>query len=84
MKKSIYCYYKKINTYLSFIESGEIYKEKPEAKGKIIRIQIAFSFELSGNAMKFIFSVANILHDAGYKLEYQMEKPYKLRCTPRD
>jgi len=72
----------KINAYLSFIESGEIYEAKPEAKGKKIIIQIAFAFELPENAMKFLFSVANILHDAGYKLEFQVERPYKLRCIP--
>ena len=72
----------KINTYLSFIESGQIYEVKPEGKGKKIVITVIFAYELTENAIKFLFTVAHILHDAGYKFEYQIEKPHKLRCTP--
>jgi len=73
---------KKINLYLSFIESGDIYEVKPEAKDKKIFIQIVFEYELSNNAIKFLFTVANILYDAGYKFGYTIDKPYKMQCIP--
>ena len=72
----------KINTYLSAIESGEIYEIYPKAKNKIFLLSINFLETLTDNAHKFLFTVANILNDAGYKFEYQVEKPYKLRCIP--
>jgi len=67
----------KINTYLSFIESGQIYESKPEGKGKKIVIIVAFSYALTVNAIKFLFTVANILHDAGYKFEYHVTSSNK-------
>ena len=72
----------KINSYLSFIESGQIYEVKPEAKTKKIIISVVFKYSPTDNAIKFLFEVAKILQDAGYGFEYQVETPHSLRCTP--
>ena len=74
----------KINMYLTFIESGQIYEDAPEREGKKIVISVSFACALTENAIKFLFTVANILDAAGYQFEYETEEPYKLRCILLD
>src|SRR5437879_8694955 len=44
----------KTQTYLSFVEAGELIKQYPAANGKTLRFQLDTSYELSGSAAKFV------------------------------
>ncbi len=60
----------KINDYIAFIESNEIYDAYPNAKGKIFVFRICFKYTLdSGYAMEFISAVKNILNSINIELE---------------
>ena len=56
----------KINAYLRFIESGEIFNSYPKAKGKEIVIEIVQKYDLSENI--FIKKVSQFLKDNGIQL----------------
>jgi hypothetical protein len=44
----------KLNTYFSFVESGQIYESYPDAKGKALRIDIVSKFAPPDVALKFL------------------------------
>ena len=60
----------KINTYLSFIESGEIYEAYTNAKGKEIVIQVLYKFVLVQEAIDFYQAVSDIVEGAGFSFQY--------------
>ena len=62
----------KINSYLTFIESGQIYDDYPYAKDKDIIISISFKNTPTANAINFLHEVSRILTKAGYRLEYEV------------
>lgn len=59
----------KINAYLSFIESGEIYESYPEAKNRSFKILIATKYQPDKIGKDFINSLRKILSSAGYELQ---------------
>ena len=65
----------KINKYLEFIESGQIYDDYPEAKGKELRIDVVSKYDLTELGNDFIRIVDDKLIESGlcrinqYKLE---------------
>jgi hypothetical protein len=63
----------KINTYLSFIESGEVYEAYASANGKEFTISVDFLEKPVSNAIKFMDTSAKIIAEAGYELEYSVD-----------
>lgn len=59
----------KINTYVRFMESGEIYNSFPDAKGKSLAIRVYFQHEPSQMAQKFISKAEIVLREAGIELQ---------------
>lgn len=59
----------KINSYLKFIESGEIYETYPKAKGKSLVIEIVKKYSLSKEGENFINFAKKIVNNAGIGLE---------------
>jgi hypothetical protein len=66
----------KINSYLGFIESGNVYEEYPNAKDRNIVIQIVAKYEPNNNnnAMIFLERVEETLHSAGYGFDFSVAK----------
>lgn len=64
----------KINTYISFIESGEIYETYPSATDKPLRIDILFKNEIPEEATNFIKNIEPILENIGIKLHHEVFK----------
>jgi hypothetical protein len=62
----------KLNTYLRFIESGEIFQSYPKAKGKKITIEIVGKYELSKDAESFLEKAKPITEEVGVKLKYSL------------
>lgn len=64
----------KINAYLSFIESGNIYQEYPNAKERNIVIEVIAKYEASNDAKLFLDKVKEILLSAGYQFGFRVLK----------
>ena len=63
---------KKINAYLGFIESGNLYQEYPKAKGKDIAIELVAKYEPNDNAIQFLDATKEILQSAGYGFIFRL------------
>jgi hypothetical protein len=62
----------KINKYLDFIESGEIYKVYPNAKDKAICINLICKYQPNANAKEFIDYVKTAIHDTNISFFYEV------------
>jgi hypothetical protein len=62
----------KINAYLSFIESGNLYQDYPNAKGRDIVINIVAKYEPNDNARLFLNATKEILQSAGYGFRFSV------------
>jgi hypothetical protein len=61
----------KVNGYLGFIESGDIYKDYPNARGKEIIIRVVAKYPLSREATLFFEKIKSFLLNAGYRIEFE-------------
>src|SRR5574341_960328 len=62
----------KLNTYLGFVESGEILERYPDAKGKNVLIDVVCKYPLNQQALGFYGQVMRIVEDAGMKLRHRL------------
>ncbi|MGR9451111.1 DUF6572 domain-containing protein [Rhizobium leguminosarum] len=62
----------KLNTYLSFVESGEMLETCPDAKGRAGLIDVVCKYPLSQQAEAFYTQVAQIVEGAGIKLRHRL------------
>jgi hypothetical protein len=70
-KEHMYLLQEKINSYLRFIESGEIYSVYPQAKGKTLLIRIIAKYDMPANAKEFFNRVQDELFASGYKITFE-------------
>jgi hypothetical protein len=61
----------KLNTYLEFIESAQLYSKFPRAIGRKIVIQVFGKFSLNEEAKKFYRLAGKAIEDLGYSLRFQ-------------
>jgi hypothetical protein len=73
----------KLNTYLAFIESRQLYAEYPRAVGKKIVLYVMAKFPLSDEARKFYQLAGKAIQDCGCSLQFVHYKPEE-RNTPTD
>ena len=62
----------KLNSYLSFIESGEIYDSYPNAKDKDIVIEVSGKHPLSEEGNDFYKQAKEIIEGAGIGLNFNL------------
>lgn len=62
----------KVNTYLSFIESGEVYEAYPLSKGKSLKINLMCKFEPNSDSVSFLLQCGEIISQAGFDFDYQV------------
>ncbi len=74
----------KLNTYLRFIESKEIYKKCPDAEGRDILIQIYAQHKITKKAKLFINKVNDTLEEAGFKFNHTIYIPVARQNNPDD
>lgn len=60
----------KVNSYMDFLESGQIYESYPSAVGKKIMIQIVFKFLPNRKGEEFIGKVEEIIKANGYNFNF--------------
>ncbi len=62
----------KLNTYLSFIESGELYEKYPSAKGHRPRIDVVSKYKPDAEGYKFLSKAKSIVENAGYGFRFEL------------
>lgn len=62
----------KLNTYLRFIESGELVTKFPGAKGRDIVISLVGQFPMSQTAQKFFTMASDAIAAAGFTLRFSI------------
>ena len=62
----------KLNTYLSFIESGEIFESYPAAKAASLLIDVVGKYPLNQAAELFYDRAASIIEGAAVRLRYRL------------
>ncbi|MFH1712178.1 MAG: DUF6572 domain-containing protein [Patescibacteria group bacterium] len=62
----------KINAYLAFIESGEIYKNSPECEDKVITIKISFKHPPTDHACDFLKKAEQVINKININLDYRV------------
>ena len=60
----------KLNTYLEFVESGQLYAKYPRAVGKKIMFDVIGKFPFSDEASKFYRLAGKAIQDYGYSLQF--------------
>lgn len=66
----------KLNAYLRFIESGEVFKKVPEAKGRSIVINLVGKFPLSQKGASFFEKARAATEGAGIRLQFDLMQPH--------
>jgi hypothetical protein len=62
----------KINTYLQFIENGEVEQSYPAAIGRKRSINIVAQHEPTKEGFKFLSLVRNAIEEAGYGFKFEL------------
>jgi hypothetical protein len=62
----------KLNSYLAFYESGEIFDSYPIAFGKSILIEVIGKYPLNEDGTAFFEEASAILHDIGIELKFKL------------
>jgi len=65
----------KLNAYLRFIESGEVFEKVPDAKGRSIVINLVGKFSLSEKAARFFELARSRIEEAGFRLQFTLKHP---------
>jgi len=64
----------KINAYLQFIESGQIFEDYPNAVGRELVIEIAMKHEPTSEAISFLEKVKEVIEGAGFGFKWKVLK----------
>ena len=62
----------KLNAYLGFIESRELYLRFPKANGKHVEIRVIFQHEPDTSGKQFLQKVKGAIEEAGFRFSYQV------------
>lgn len=58
----------KLNTYLAFLEGGEIYQVYPDAKGRNVVIELLFKYPPNEHSLEFLAKAGFAIQQAGFEL----------------
>lgn len=62
----------KINRYLAFVESGEIFESYPDAKNRRVAIKIVFQHYPDDEGERFLERVKQVIEPAGFSLRHEI------------
>ncbi len=71
--RHLYLLQEKLNGYIRFVESQEIYSAYPAAKDKELAVSIDFANALSADAACFIDTASQVLQEAGLTLSFTVD-----------
>lgn len=62
----------KLNSYLDFIQSGDLVKKYPAAEGKRVHLDLVCRYEPDEDSKQFLQLCAEAIMDAGYEFRYRL------------
>jgi len=62
----------KLNAYLRFLDSGEIYEQYRDAAGRKLLIKVVFQHAPNLEARSFLSRARAIIEDAGYGFDFEL------------
>ncbi|MGC5325414.1 DUF6572 domain-containing protein [Brevibacillus sp. SYSU BS000544] len=68
----LYLLQEKLNSYLAFVESGEIFETYSQAKGRNISFMIYFAHDLPEIAEQFLKKAQHFVTEAGFELCFKV------------
>ena len=74
----------KINAYLMFLESGEIYEKYPDAKGHRIEIEAMFVHKPNSEALSFLAKTRLIIENIGFSFRYDRLLTVETEQKPKE
>jgi hypothetical protein len=74
INEHLFALQEKLNRYLSFIESGEIYKKFPSAPGRAITIDIVQKYAAPPSVASFFAEATTAIEAAGFRLTTRLLK----------
>ncbi|WP_321868135.1 DUF6572 domain-containing protein [Paraburkholderia tropica] len=75
LNEHLYLIQNKINTYLSYVEGGQLYSEHPSAKALKCVIEIVFKYAPPIEAVRFLDKALPIIRGAGFDLVSSIGTP---------
>ena len=63
---------RKLNTYLAFVESGEILENYPNSKDRRVVFEVVFKFRPDTEGEKFLARAKKVVEDAGFSLRWEL------------
>jgi hypothetical protein len=65
---------KKFNAYLAFVESGEIFEQYPNAKGRSVVFEVVFQIPPAEEGLAFLERAREVIESAGFELQHKVFK----------
>ncbi|QYK07984.1 DUF6572 domain-containing protein [Shewanella mangrovisoli] len=62
----------KINIYLAFLESGEVFESYPDSRGREFKINIMCKYEPTALATQFLSQCTDIINQVGIQFGYKV------------
>lgn len=62
----------KLNAYLAFLESGEVYRAYPASEGRKFRIDVVFRLQPPSSAEVFLETARGVIEGAGFGLSWRV------------
>lgn len=62
----------KINTYLTFLELGQVHETYPYSRGKEFKINVVCKYEPTSSAIEFISQCCNVINQAGFQFGHEV------------
>jgi CRP-like cAMP-binding protein len=62
----------KINSYLAFVESGEIHESYPDSKGRHVVINVVFKYKPDQEGWRFLARAKDVIESAGFSLRHEV------------
>jgi hypothetical protein len=62
----------KINAYLAFYESGQMYQSYPKSKGREVRINVVTKFPVPGEGLEFFAKTNEVLNNIGLSITHSL------------
>lgn len=63
---------RKFNTYLAFVENGELVRQYPEAKKRPVVFRVVFKFRPEKEGSLFLERARKVIESAGFKLRHEL------------
>ena len=73
-KEHLFMIQEKLNSYLAFVESGEIFESYPDANGKEIKIDIVCKYHPDEEGVKFLGLCQEAMENAGFSFCFKVNE----------